>query len=136
GDPVIQVTSTPTDGGDATGNITLRAYGPDSCSTVAYGPVTLAASGDAPPVVGGSGTAFEFTPSSPGQYIFVASYAGDSPNTLGIAASACSAAPDAEEVSVQQIATDVKTKQSWYPNDTATVCSGTCTLNVSTLGLG
>ena len=131
GDPVIQVTSTPTDGGDATGNITLRAYGPDSCSTVAYGPVTLAASGDAPPVVGGAGTVFEFTPSSPGKYIFVASYAGDSPNTLGVDAITLDASkpncgqPATEVVQVQQIPTTIKTKQSWFPNDTALISAST-----------
>jgi hypothetical protein len=121
-------------GGDATGAITVVAYGPDSCSTVAFTSGAIAASGDGS--YGGAGTAFEFTPSAPGQYVFVAAYAGDLPNTLDIAASACSGAPASEKVTVQQIPTDIKTKQSWYPNDTATVCSGTCTLNVSTLGSG
>lgn len=110
-----------TRGGVATGNITLTAYGPDSCSTVAYGPVSLAASGDS--AVGGTGTTFEFQPSSPGQYVFVASYAGDSPNTLGVTATACSSQPSNEKVTVQQIPTSIKTKQSWYPNDTATVAA-------------
>jgi hypothetical protein len=104
---------------DATGDIVVTAFGPNSCSTTAFTSSAIAASGDG--TYGGSGTAFEFTPSSPGQYIFVASYAGDSPNTLGIAASACLAAPDAEKVTVQQISTSVKTKQNWIPNDTATV---------------
>jgi hypothetical protein len=106
-------------GGDATGNIVVTAYGPDSCTTTAFTSDAIAAQGDGN--YGGDGTNFEFTPSSPGQYVFVASYAGDLPNTLGIAASACSAAPDAEKVTVQQVGTDIKTKQSWIPNDTATV---------------
>jgi hypothetical protein len=116
-------------GGDATGNIVVTAFGPDSCSTTAFTSDPIAASGDG--TYGGSGTAFEFTPTAPGQYIFVASYAGDSPNTLGIAASACSAAPDAEKVTVQQVGTDIKTKQSWIPNDTATVSA-----EAGNLGLG
>jgi len=108
-----------TRGGVATGNITLTAYGPDSCSTVAYGPVSLAANGNN--AVGGAGTTFEFTPSAPGLYVFVASYAGDPVNTLGVAATACSSQPSNEQVTVQQIGTDIKTKQSWIPNDTTTV---------------
>jgi hypothetical protein len=106
-------------GGDATGDITVVAYGPDSCSTVAFTSGAIAASGDGS--YGGAGTAFEFTPSAPGQYVFVAAYAGDSPNTLSIAASACSGAPDSEKVTVRTIPTTIKTQQSWYPNDTATV---------------
>jgi hypothetical protein len=106
-------------GGDATGNIVVKAYGPDSCTTVAFTSSAIGASGDG--TYGGAGSAFEFTPTAPGQYVFVASYAGDPPNTLGIAASACSAAPPAEKVTVRQIPTGIKTKQSWYPQDTATI---------------
>jgi hypothetical protein len=108
-------------GGDASGNIVVTAYGPDSCSTAAFTSNPIAASGDGS--YGGAGTAFEFTPSSPGQYIFVASYAGDPPNTKNIAASACSAAPDAEKVTVRQIPTEIATAQKVYPNDSATITS-------------
>jgi hypothetical protein len=106
-------------GGDATGNITVVAYGPDSCSTVAFTSSAIAASGNGS--YGGAGTAFEFTPAAPGQYVFVAAYAGDLPNTLAIAATACSDAPSSEKVTVQQIPTEIKTRQSWIPNDTATI---------------
>ena len=106
-------------GAGAGGTITVTAFGPDSCTTVAKGPVNLTVSGNGP--YGGAGSAIEFTPTAPGQYVFVASYSGDSPNTLGIAATACAAQPDAEKVTVQQIPTDIKTRQSWFPNDTATV---------------
>jgi hypothetical protein len=108
-------------GGDATGNINVIAYGPDSCSTVAFTSLAIAASGDGN--YGGAGTAFEFTPTAPGQYVFVASYAGDLPNTLGVAASACSVAPDAEKVTVRQIPTEISTHQSAFPNDSATITS-------------
>jgi hypothetical protein len=108
-------------GGDATGAITVVAYGPDSCSTVAFTSGSITASGDG--VYGGAGSAFEFTPLTPGQYIFVASYAGDSPNTLDIPATACTAAPDSEKVSVQTIPSTISTGPTWVPNDSATVTS-------------
>jgi hypothetical protein len=106
-------------GGDAVGDITVVAYGPNSCSTVAFTSGAIAASGNGS--YGGTGTAFEFTPAAPGQYVFVAAYAGDLPNTLGITATACSAAPSSEKVTVEQIPTEIKTKQSWIPNDTANI---------------
>ena len=108
-------------GGDATGNIVVKAFGPDSCSTVAFTSGAIAASGDG--TYGGAGTAFEFEPSAPGQYIFVASYAGDSPNTLGIAESGCAAAPEAEKVTVRQIPTEIATGPYTYPQDSATIRS-------------
>lgn len=110
-------------GGDAKGNIIVKAYGPDSCTTVAFTSNPIAASGDG--AYGGAGTNFEFQPSAPGQYVFVASYAGDLPNTKAITASACSAAPSAEKVTVRQIPTGIKTEQSWYPQDTATISATT-----------
>jgi hypothetical protein len=106
-------------GGDATGNITVVAYGPDSCSTVAFTSGAIAASGNGS--YGGAGSAFEFTPTAPGQYVFVAAYAGDSPNTSAIAATACSAAPDSEKVTVRQIPTKISTTQKAYPQDSATI---------------
>jgi len=106
---------------DATGDIIVKAYGPDTCNTVAFTSTAIAASGNGN--YGGAGTAFEFQPSAPGQYIFVASYAGDLPNTKAIAASACSAAPDAEKVTVRQIPTTISTTQKVYPQDSATIGS-------------
>jgi hypothetical protein len=119
-------------GGDATGNVNVVAYGPDSCSTVAFTSGAIAASGDG--TYGGAGSAFEFTPTAPGQYIFVASYAGDSPNTLNIAATACSAAPDAEKVTVRQIPTAIATTQRAYPADSATITSSVATNNLAAGG--
>jgi hypothetical protein len=108
-----------TRGGGAGGTLTVTVFGPDSCSTIAHGPITLNVNGDGS--YGGAGSTLEFTPTAPGEYVFVASYSGDAPNTLGIAATACASQPDAEKVTVEQIPTDIKTKQSWFPNDTATV---------------
>jgi hypothetical protein len=107
-------------GGDATGNIIVKAYGPDSCLTVAFTSNAIAASGDGTSY-GGAGSAFEFTPTAPGQYVFVASYAGDLPNTKGIAASACSDAPTAEKVTVAQKPTSISTSQKVFPQDSALI---------------
>lgn len=115
------VASPVTLGGDATGNVSVKAYGPDSCSTVAFTSSAISATGDA--TVGGAGTNFEFTPSAPGQYVFVASYAGDLPNTKGIDFSACALAPSSEKVTVRTIPTTINTTQKVFPNDSATIAS-------------
>jgi hypothetical protein len=114
-----ETTINATRGLGANGTLSVTVFGPDSCSTVAHGPITLNVNGDGS--YGGVGSTLQFTPTAPGQYVFVASYSGDSPNTLGIAATACASQPDAEKVTVEQIPTDIKTRQSWFPNDTATV---------------
>jgi hypothetical protein len=71
-------------------------------------------------------TGISYKPGSPGKYHWVAKYNG--PGTGGVAINnvlpqtyngACTIG--AEDVVVQQIPTDVKSKQRWYPNDTATV---------------
>jgi hypothetical protein len=72
-----------------------------------------------------------FTPDAPGTYHWVATYGGDPPNTNASPASN-SPCPDATEtVVVRQIPTAIKTKQSWIPNDTATVSS-----TIGNLGAG
>jgi hypothetical protein len=121
-----------TRGGGATGNINLTAYGPDSCTTVAYGPVSIAASGDGS--YGGVGTTFEFTPSAPGEYVFVVSYDGDSPNTLAAAAVACTSQPSNEKVTVRQIPTEILTNQKVFPNDSATITSSVAGNNLPANG--
>lgn len=103
-------------GGDATGTITFRAFGPDSCSTVAFTSTPQA-------VTGNGDYQASFTPTSPGQYIWVASYTGDLPNTLGVSEGTCAGAPDAEKVTVRQIPTTIETSPRAYPNDSATVTS-------------
>lgn len=108
-------------GGDATGSITVKAYGPDSCDTVAFTSSAITIAGDG--TYGGAGTAFEFTPSAPGLYVFVASYTGDLPNTLDVTEGTCASAPDAEKVVVQQIPTEIATTPSAYPQDSATIKS-------------
>lgn len=103
-------------GGDATGSITFTLY-KDDCTTLATGtgtnPQTKPVSGD------GSYGPVSFTPDAPGTYHWVASYSGDAPNTNASSPSAC--LDENEDVVVRQIPTDIKTRQSWYPNDTANV---------------
>jgi hypothetical protein len=104
-------------GGDAQGTITFTLF-KANCTTVATGtgqnPQSVNVSGD------GTYGPVSFTPDAPGTYHWVASYSGDLPNTT--ATSHNSSCDDAnEDVVVRQIPTEIKTKQSWIPNDTATV---------------
>jgi hypothetical protein len=108
-----------TDRQPADGTISFTAFGPGDCTTVAHSG-TITVSGDNT-AYGGAGSVTEFTPTAPGVYTYVASYTGDLPNTLGVPATACPDPSGAEEVTVQQIPTDIMTKQSWFPQDTATV---------------
>jgi hypothetical protein len=107
-------------GGDATGTITFTLYKDtpaNPCTVKATGtgtnPQTVNVTGD------GTYGPVSFTPDAPGKYIWVASYGGDPPNTNASSPSSCSDAN--EDVVVSQIPTNIKTKQSWFPNDTATV---------------
>ena len=107
-------------GGDATGTITFTLYKDDGCTApnIATGtgtnPQTVNVSGD------GSYGPVSFTPDAPGTYRWVAIRTnGDAPNTLASDAGACNDAN--EDVVVRQIPTEIKTQQSWYPNDTAEI---------------
>jgi hypothetical protein len=106
-------------GGDAQGTITFTLYKDNTCTTKATGtgtnPQTVSVSGN------GSYGPVSFTPDAPGTYYWVANYSGDSPNTLANDPSSCS--DSNESVTVRQIPTGIKTKQSWYPQDTATISS-------------
>jgi hypothetical protein len=113
-----------TNGAAANGTITFTLVGPDGettdCSTTATGtgdnPEDVTVSGDDDYFTSG------FTPDAPGDYHWKASYSGDSPNTSSQSHNdECD--ETAEDVTVRQIPTEVKTKQSWYPNDTATITS-------------
>jgi hypothetical protein len=103
----------------ADGTISVTAFGPDNCTTVAH-TATITVSGDNT-AYGGPGSSTQFTPTAPGVYTYVASYSGDSPNTLGVGNTACPDPTGAEAVTVRQIPTAVETKQRWFPNDTATI---------------
>lgn len=108
-------------GGDADGTITFTLYKAD-CTTLATGtgtnPQTVSVTGD------GNYGPVSFTPDAPGTYHWVASYDGDLPNTLSATHNTdCQTA--AESVVVRQIPTTIKSKQSWFPNDTATIAATT-----------
>jgi hypothetical protein len=115
-------------GDPAGGTITFTAYGPQAdpatpvCTgTAVYTSPAYPVSGDgtyptaaqiADPTLG----AASFTPTMAGQYNWVATYSGDSPNTLNVA-SAC-----ADEASVIiSLQPTMDTAQSFYPNDSATL---------------
>ena len=122
-----------TPGGDATGKITFTLYHQNadgSCGAQATGTGTNGQTVD----VSGDGTygPVSFTPDAPGTYVWGASYPGDSPNTSAADTSSCS--DTAEDVVVSQIPTNIKTKQSWYPNDTATITSSVATDNLAAGG--
>ncbi|MGW5241357.1 hypothetical protein ACWEOW_20660 [Monashia sp. NPDC004114] len=108
-----------TPGGKAGGTITFTLYKAD-CTTVATGtgtnPQTVSVSGD------NTYGPVSFTPDAPGTYHWVASYGGDSPNTLGTTHNA--ACDDTnEDVVVRQIPTTISTAQKAFPNDSATISS-------------
>jgi hypothetical protein len=118
-----------TNGPDPAGTITFTLKGPDGdtldCDTTATGTPQTSNPEDVT-VDAGNGDYFTtgFTPDQPGSYHWIASYSGDSPNTNSTDHN--TACDDTnEDVSVEQIPTNIKTKQSWYPNDTATVSAET-----------
>ena len=111
----------------AIGTITFTLYKND-CTTLATGTGTNPQ--DRP--VSGDGVygPVSFTPDAPGTYHWRASYSGDSPNTLGDTHNQLCNDTN-ETVVVRQIPTTIKSRQSWFPNDTATVAS-----TVGNLGAG
>jgi len=107
-------------GGPAGGTITFTLVKND-CTTLATGtglnPQTVG------PVIGdGSYGPVSFIPDAPGIYHWKATYTGDPPNTVGTFHNLTCTDPS-ESVVVRQIPTEIKTKQSWIPNDTATITS-------------
>jgi len=107
---------------DAGGSITWSLDGPDSCTDAG---LTITGS---PAAVSGDGTygPVSATPTAIGKYTFVASYDGDSPNTLGAGPSSCPPGPNDgdEEVTVTGTSS-LSTAQDWLPNDTATLTGDT-----------
>lgn len=141
-------------GGAATGTITFKLYGP-SATPVCTDPATgvtgnlvgtsvVNVSGDSSATKiyrAGDGTITgSLSPTTPGTYYWRASYSGDSPNTLPGPKDASNGAiftPCGEENEssfVRQIPTEIKTKQSWYPNDTASIKSTIASDNLAAGG--
>jgi hypothetical protein len=127
GSPVINPT---TAGVKAGGDITWTAYGPNDCTTVAFGPVTRTITGDGT-YPSAAQAAVSFTPTKEGVYTFVASYGGNSPNTKSVGASACPDTTGTETVTVSSASvkttpsvngsTSITTAGSIQVTDSATV---------------
>ena len=109
-----------TNGAAADGSISFTLYGPGDCVTVATGTGSNPETGVA---VSGNGNYFSsgFTPDSPGDFHWVASYSGStSGNTSGTTHNA--ACDDtSEDVTVQQLQPTMDTAQEFVPNDSATI---------------
>jgi hypothetical protein len=123
-----------TNGAAAGGQIAFTLKGPDDptatppvCSTTNAAKLANTTGSNPENVtVSGNGSYFTsgFTPAAPGPYHWVAAYSpatGD-PNNIGSTHNAdCS--NTTENVTVRQIPTEIRTKQSWFPNDTAQIKS-------------
>jgi hypothetical protein len=119
-----------TNGALAGGSITWTAYGPNSCTTVAFGPVSRTVLGDNTyPTT--SQPAVSFTPTAAGTYTWVASYSG-SPNTNGVAATACANQPTTEQVVVTPKHPTISTQVNHGTSDP--VAPGTPLSDTATLG--
>ena len=129
-----------TNGADAGGTITFSLFGPGlaNCNTLAAGFATAHPNG-IQRAVSGDGTyptalqsAVSYTPTAPGTYFWKASYGGNAPNTLASDYDPNTAGDQVhnadcldgdESVVVRQIATNIQSRQRWFPNDTATITS-------------
>lgn len=105
-------------GAAAGGTITFSLYGPadDGCGDLVYTSGAVPVSGD-----GSYSTPDpQFVPTMPGEYHWVASYSGNTPNTN--AASHNTDCADAnEDVVVQSVASSLTSAQTWVPNDSVTI---------------
>ncbi|SFS07550.1 hypothetical protein SAMN04487846_2252 [Microbacterium sp. cf046] len=112
--PIINLTGT--GGAAAGGTITIKLYGPNNCTTLAYTSPTVAVSGN-----GVYNTpAPQFVPGAAGTYHWVAVYSGSSPNTNGTTHNAACGDSN-EDVVVQTVASSLRSAQTWVPNDAVTV---------------
>jgi hypothetical protein len=122
-------------GAAAGGSITFTLAGPDTTSTVCTTATTIASGSTNPQgPVAVSGNDTYYNPSginvtSPGVYHWKASYTGDNPNTLGKTHND-NCDQNAEDVTIQQIATSILTAQKVYPQDSATISSNVAGDNI------
>jgi hypothetical protein len=103
-----------TNGAVAGGTITFTLLGPGNCSTVAFTSSAKTVTGD------GNYGSGNFTPLTAGTYHWVASYSGDSPNTLATNHNTSCDDTD-EDVVVISLQPTMDTNQRFVPNDSATV---------------
>ena len=135
GTPAVYTTINPATAGQYAGSIEFTLKGPadTGCGNNATGTGTNPQSVNVDPLVGNKVYGpVSFTPDLPGKYHWQAtiSNALSVNNTLPVSDNAlCDQAR--EDVVVQQIPTSIKTKQSWFPNDTATISSSSGNLGSS-----
>jgi hypothetical protein len=105
----------------ANGMITFTLFGPGNCTAVPTGfsPIQVTVSGDRTTHPGYTAS---FTPTQVGEFTWVATYNGDSPNTLGAGPTDC---PDTNEAVIVTGTAQSATAQDWLPNDTATITGDT-----------
>ncbi|MBO9520443.1 MAG: hypothetical protein J7518_02810 [Nocardioidaceae bacterium] len=103
-------------GSPAGGTITFRLYGPSNtgCGDLRFTSSAVPVTGD------GTYQSPTFTPGASGNYHWVATYSGSSPNTNGTDHNtACD--DTAEDVTVTTVPSTMTTAQRWVPNDSATI---------------
>ena len=114
--PAINLDATA--GAAAGGTITFSLYGPadDGCGDLVHTSAAVPVSGD-----GSYDTPDpQFPPTMPGEYHWVASYDGNTPNTNAATHNTDCADAD-EDVVVQSVASSLTSTQTWVPNDSVTV---------------
>jgi hypothetical protein len=104
----------------AGGTISWTVDGPDNCTDSG-----LTVTGSGQTVSGDDDYTASATPTAIGTYTFVATYSGDSPNTLDAGPSTC---PNTDEAVDVTGTAGLSTAQDWLPNDTATL-TGDANLN-------
>jgi hypothetical protein len=105
----------------ANGTITFTLFGPGNCTDVPTGftPIDVTVSGDRTTHPGYTAS---FTPTQVGEFTWVATYSGDSPNTNGAGPTTC---PDPNEAVVVTGNAASSSAQRWLPNDRVTLTGDT-----------
>lgn len=119
-----------TNGGASGGKITFTLKGADAVGPPAVCSTTTVTGGtgtNPQDVTGISGDGtygpVSYTTAAPGRYHWVASYTSDNVNNNNSGPYNTTCADANENVVVQQIPTQIKSRQNWIPNDSATITS-------------
>ena len=105
---------------NAGGTITFVVAGPNNCTVNASLTVT-----GSPVTVNGDNASYgpvTATPTTIGEYTFIATYSGSSPNTTGVGPSAC---PNSAEAVIVTGNAAITSAQRWLPNDRVVVTGPT-----------
>ena len=120
-----------TNGAATGGKITFTLKGPDDlsatppvCSTTTVSGGTGTNPQDVSPISGdGTYGPVSYTTAAPGHYHWIALYTSNNVNNNNSGPYNTTCADANENVVVQQIPTQIKSKQNWIPNDSATITS-------------